>query len=95
MCDALVNWLADAAVLAVSIYTAVGANVPWQDLLLVYAAGIGAQSLSLTPGGLAITEGAISVALVASGTARPPGRRRRGALPPDQLLAGSSSGGDG
>ena len=64
--DALVNWLADAAVLAVSIY-AVGADVPWRDLLLVYAAGVGAQSLSLTPGGLAITEGAISVALVASG----------------------------
>ena len=64
--DALVNWLADAAVLAVSIL-AVGAAVPWRDLLLVYAAGIGAQSLSLTPGGLAITEGAISVALVASG----------------------------
>ena len=64
--DALVNWLADAGVLAVSIL-AVGAAVPWRDLLLVYAAGIGAQSLSLTPGGLAITEGAISVALVASG----------------------------
>jgi pimeloyl-ACP methyl ester carboxylesterase/uncharacterized membrane protein YbhN (UPF0104 family) len=64
--DALVNWLADAAVLTVSIL-AVGAAVPWRDLLLVYAAGIGAQSLSLTPGGLAITEGAISVALVASG----------------------------
>jgi putative heme transporter len=64
--DALVNWLADAAVLAISIL-AVGAAVPWRDLLLVYAAGIGAQSLSLTPGGLAITEGAISVALVASG----------------------------
>jgi uncharacterized membrane protein YbhN (UPF0104 family)/pimeloyl-ACP methyl ester carboxylesterase len=64
--DALVNWLADAGVLAVSIL-AVGAAVPWHDLLLVYAAGIGAQSLSLTPGGLAITEGAISVALVASG----------------------------
>jgi putative heme transporter len=64
--DSLVNWLADAAVLAVSIL-AVGAAVPWRDLLLVYAAGIGAQSLSLTPGGLAITEGAISVALVASG----------------------------
>jgi uncharacterized protein (TIRG00374 family) len=63
---ALVNWLADAAVLAVSIL-AVGAAVPWPDLLLVYLAGIGAQSLSLTPGGLAITEGAISVALVASG----------------------------
>jgi uncharacterized protein (TIRG00374 family) len=64
--DGLVNWLADAGVLAVSIL-AVGAAVPWRDLLLVYAAGIGAQSLSLTPGGLAITEGAISVALVASG----------------------------
>lgn len=64
--DALVNWLADAAVLAVSIL-AVGAAVPWRDLLLVYLAGIGAQTLSLTPGGLAITEGAISVALVASG----------------------------
>ena len=64
--DALVNWLTDAAVLAVSI-SAVGASVPWRDLLLVYAAGIGAKGLSLTPGGLAITEGAISVALVASG----------------------------
>ena len=63
---ALVNWLADAAVLAVSVL-AVGAAVPWRDMLLVYLAGIGAQSLSLTPGGLAITEGAISVALVASG----------------------------
>jgi uncharacterized protein (TIRG00374 family) len=64
--DALVNWLADAAVLAVSIL-AVGAAIPWRDMLLVYLAGIGAQALSLTPGGLAITEGAISVALVASG----------------------------
>jgi pimeloyl-ACP methyl ester carboxylesterase/uncharacterized membrane protein YbhN (UPF0104 family) len=64
--SALVNWLTDAGVLAVSIL-AVGAAVPWRDLLLVYAAGISAQSLSLTPGGLGITEGAISVALVASG----------------------------
>jgi uncharacterized protein (TIRG00374 family) len=64
--DSLVNWLADAAVLAVSIL-AVGAVIPWRDVLFVYLAGIGAQSLSLTPGGLAITEGAISVALVASG----------------------------
>jgi len=63
---ALVNWLADAAVLTVSIL-AVGAAVPWRDMLLVYLAGIGAQALSLTPGGLAITEGAISVAMVASG----------------------------
>ncbi|HEX3711911.1 MAG TPA: alpha/beta fold hydrolase [Trebonia sp.] len=62
----LLNWFTDAAVLTVSI-VAVGAHVPWHDLLLVYAAGIGAQGLSLTPGGLAITEGAISLALVASG----------------------------
>ena len=62
----LLNWFADATVLTVSII-AVGVHVPWPDLLLVYAAGIGAQGLSLTPGGLAITEGAISLALVASG----------------------------
>jgi pimeloyl-ACP methyl ester carboxylesterase len=62
----LINWFTDAAVLTVGII-AVGAHVPWQDLLLVYAAGVGAQSLCLTPGGLAITEGAISLALVASG----------------------------
>jgi uncharacterized membrane protein YbhN (UPF0104 family) len=62
----LLNWFTDAAVLTVGI-VAVGAHVPWHDLLLVYAAGIGAQGLSLTPGGLAITEGAISLALVASG----------------------------
>jgi 3-oxoadipate enol-lactonase len=64
--DSLLNWFADAAVLTVAII-AIGAHVPWHDLLLVYAAGIGAQGLSLTPGGLAITEGAISLALVASG----------------------------
>jgi pimeloyl-ACP methyl ester carboxylesterase/uncharacterized membrane protein YbhN (UPF0104 family) len=63
---ALVNWLTDAGVLAVSIL-AVGAAVPWHDLLLVYAAGITAKSLAVTPGGLAITEGALSVSLVASG----------------------------
>jgi pimeloyl-ACP methyl ester carboxylesterase/uncharacterized membrane protein YbhN (UPF0104 family) len=62
----MLNWFADAAVLTVCII-AVGVHVPWHDLLLVYAAGIGAQGLSLTPGGLAITEGAISLALVASG----------------------------
>jgi uncharacterized protein (TIRG00374 family) len=64
--DSLLNWLADAAVLTVAII-AVGARVPWHDLLLVYAAGVAAQGLSLTPGGLAITEGAISLVLVASG----------------------------
>ncbi len=64
--DSLLNWFTDAAVLTVGII-AVGARVPWHDLLLVFAAGVSAQGLSLTPGGLGVTEGAISLALVASG----------------------------
>ena len=63
---ALANWLADAAVLAVSI-RATGAAVPWHDLLLVYGTGIAAQSLNITPGGLGVTEGTLSLALVATG----------------------------
>ncbi len=63
---ALANWLADAAVLAVSIHAA-GAAVPWHGLLLVYGSGIAAQSLNITPGGLGVTEGTLSLALVATG----------------------------
>ena len=63
---ALANWLADAAVLAVSI-RAVGAPVPWHDLLLVYGSGIAAQSLNITPGGLGVAEGTFALALVAAG----------------------------
>jgi pimeloyl-ACP methyl ester carboxylesterase len=63
---ALVNWLADAAVLAVSIQ-ATGASVPWHDLLLVYGSGIAAQSLNITPGGLGVTEATLSAALVGAG----------------------------
>ena len=63
---ALANWLADAAVLAVSI-RATGATVPWHDLLLVYGSGIAAQSVTITPGGLGVTEGSLSLALVATG----------------------------
>src|SRR2546429_831809 len=62
----LANWLADAAVLAVSI-RATGATVPWHDLLLAYSSGIAAQSLNITPGGLGVTEGTLSLALVATG----------------------------
>jgi hypothetical protein len=63
---ALANWLADAAVLAVSIHAA-GAAVPWHALLLVYGSGIAAQSLNITPGGLGVTEGTLGLALVATG----------------------------
>src|SRR6266699_4430871 len=60
------NWLADAAVLAMSIRAA-GAPVPWHDLLLVYGSGIAAQSLNITPGGLGVAEGTLSLALIATG----------------------------
>jgi uncharacterized membrane protein YbhN (UPF0104 family) len=63
---ALGNWLADAAVLAVSVHAA-GAAVPWHVLLLVYGSGIAAQSLNVTPGGLGAAEGTLAVALVAAG----------------------------
>jgi pimeloyl-ACP methyl ester carboxylesterase/uncharacterized membrane protein YbhN (UPF0104 family) len=63
---ALANWLADAAVLAVSIHAA-GAAVPWHVLLLVYGSGVAAQSLAITPGGLGLTEGTLGLALVAAG----------------------------
>jgi len=63
---ALANWLTDAAVLAVSI-RATGAAVPWHDLLLVYGSGIAAQSLNITPGGLGVAEGTLSLALIATG----------------------------
>jgi uncharacterized protein (TIRG00374 family) len=62
----VVNWLADAAVLVVSI-RAVGGPVPWNDLLLVYSSGVAAQSLNVTPGGLGVAEGTLSLALVATG----------------------------
>ena len=63
---AVINWLADVAVLAVSIRAAGGA-IPWHDLLLVYGSGIAAQSLNITPGGLGVAEGTLSLALVATG----------------------------
>ena len=61
-----VNWLADAAVLVVSIRAA-GGPVPWSDLLLVYGSGVAAQSLKITPGGLGVAERTLSLALVATG----------------------------
>jgi putative heme transporter len=63
---AVINWLADAAVLTVSIH-AVGAAVPWHLLLLVYGSGVAAQGLNLTPGGLGVAEGTLGLALVAAG----------------------------
>ena len=63
---AMGSWLADAACL-VAAFLSVGAGVPWRGLLLAYGAGQLAANLPLTPGGLGVVEGSLSVALVAYG----------------------------
>lgn len=60
------NWLADMACLCVA-FLCVGAAVPWQGLLLAYAAAQLAANLPITPGGLGVVEGSLTVALVAFG----------------------------
>jgi putative heme transporter len=60
------NWMLDCSCLAVS-FLAVGAGVPWKGLLLAYGAGQLASSLPITPGGLGVVEGSLTIALVAFG----------------------------
>ncbi|WP_369135655.1 YbhN family protein [Modestobacter sp. I12A-02662] len=62
----LLNWLLDAATLALAI-TAVGAAVPWQALLLVWAAGALASASRVSPAGIGVVEAALASALVAAG----------------------------
>src|SRR5579862_9213978 len=62
------NWVFDCACLAFS-FLAVGSSVPWRGLLLAYGAGQLAANLPITPGGLGVVEGSITVALVAFGGA--------------------------
>ena len=47
-----------------------GAEVPWRGLLLAYAAAQLATNLPITPGGLGVVEGSLTVALVAFGGAQ-------------------------
>lgn len=63
---ALLNWIADIVVLAAAV-AFVGAEVPWESLVLVYAAAIGAATIGFTPAGIGIVEVAIGAALVATG----------------------------
>jgi putative heme transporter len=65
---AMGNWVADCGCLAVS-FVAVGAGVPWRGLLLAYGAGQLATILPITPGGLGVVEGSLTVALVTFGGA--------------------------
>ena len=62
------SWLADIGCLAAA-FPAVGAAVPWRGLLLAYGAAQLASTLPVTPGGLGIVEGSLTVALVAYGGA--------------------------
>ncbi len=60
------NWFLDCACLALS-FLAVGSAVPWHGLLLAYGAGQLAANLPITPGGLGVVEGSMTIALVALG----------------------------
>jgi len=60
------NWIGDLGCLVFSFF-AVGAGVPWRGLLLAYGAGQLAVNLPITPGGLGVVEGSLTVALVTFG----------------------------
>lgn len=63
------NWLFDCACFAM-MFLAVGSTIPWKGLLLAYGAGQLAATLPITPGGLGVVEGSITIALVAFGGAQ-------------------------
>lgn len=63
-----VNWLLDCAAFAI-MFTAIHAPIPWGGLLLAYGAGQLAATLPITPGGLGVVEGSLTIALVAFGGA--------------------------
>jgi uncharacterized membrane protein YbhN (UPF0104 family) len=62
------NWLFDCACFAM-MFLAVDSSIPWKGLLLAYGAGQLAANLPITPGGLGVVEGSITIALVAFGGA--------------------------
>ena len=66
----IANWLLDCACLAMA-FLAVGVPIPWRGLLLAYGAGQLAVNLPVTPGGLGVVEGSLTIALVAFGGAEP------------------------
>lgn len=66
---AMANWLFDVGCLMFA-FLAVGAPIPWRALLLAYAAGQLATNLPITPGGLGVVEGSLTIALVAYGGAK-------------------------
>jgi putative heme transporter len=65
----LANWILDCGCLALS-FLALGVVVPWKGLLLAYGAGQLAANLPITPGGLGVVEGSLTIALVEFGGAK-------------------------
>ncbi|MHB1486178.1 MAG: lysylphosphatidylglycerol synthase transmembrane domain-containing protein [Acidimicrobiales bacterium] len=63
---AMSNWVLDCSCLVLA-FLAVGAGVPWAGLFLAYGAGQLAANLPITPGGLGVVEGSLTIALVAYG----------------------------
>jgi uncharacterized membrane protein YbhN (UPF0104 family) len=62
-------WVADLAVLVLA-FLALHATPPWNGLVLAYCAGQIAASVPVTPGGIGVVEGSITLALVAFGGAQ-------------------------
>lgn len=71
LASALGVWAFDCGALAFSFPT-VGAGIPWRGLLLTYGAAQLAVNLPITPGGLGVVEGTITIALVAFGGSEGP-----------------------
>src|SRR5205807_10462571 len=65
---AMANWVFDLICLIVA-FLAVHSEVPWRGLILAYGAAQLATNLPITPGGLGVVEGSLTIALVAYGGA--------------------------
>lgn len=63
---ALLNWGYDAATLAFAML-ALGVAIPWRGWLVAYALAQITASFPITPGGIGVVEGSLSVALIAYG----------------------------
>jgi uncharacterized protein (TIRG00374 family) len=66
-----ISWLLDCSCLGAA-FLAVGAPVPWRGLLLAYCGGQLAVNLPVTPGGLGVVEGSLTLALVFLGGGKAP-----------------------
>jgi len=60
------SWLCSISILGMA-YEAVGTSPPWAGLLLAFCASQIAAALPITPGGIGVVEGSLTLALVAFG----------------------------